>query len=292
MELRYLRTLVAIADHGGFAAAGAAIGLTQSAVSLQVKAMEAELGEILFDRTKRPPLLNTKGAALVERAREIVRLCSELGQSVGEEPLLGVLELGAIPTVLTGILPAALAAMKRTHPRLMIRLTSGLSGELAPRVYNGELDAAILAEPLKIATGLSWHPYTRESLVVIAPVDAKGESDRELLESRPFIRFQRFAWAGQLIEAKLRERGIRVHQSMEMDTLEGISLMVVHGLGVSVVPKRAIDQPFAGDLKVVPFGNPPVERVLGIIERTSNQKARLVRALYEILTRLSNPQGN
>lgn len=291
MELRNLRTLVAIADHGGFAAAGAAIGLTQSAVSLHVKAVEDELGEILFDRTRRPPLLNAKGVTLVERAREIVRLSAELKQSLGDESLLGALELGAIPTVLTGILPKALAAMKSAHPRLMIRLTSGLSGELAPRVYKGELDVAIVSEPLEVATGLSWHPYTREPLVVIAPADAEGETDRELLEALPFIRFQRFAWAGRLIDARLRDRGIKVRQSMEMNTLEGIALMVAHGLGVSVIPKRDVDEPFPPDLKVVPFGNPPVERILGLIERTTNPKAHLVKALYEILMRSSHPGG-
>ena len=154
MELRYLKTLVAIADHGGFAAAGDAIGLTQSAISLHVKAMEDELGIKLFDRSRRPPILNAQGSALVSRAREITALCSQLKDAVSA-------------------------------------LTSGLSGELAGQIYKGQLDVAIVAEPIQLATGLSWHPFVRESLVVIAPIGAEGETDRELLESWPFIRFKR-----------------------------------------------------------------------------------------------------
>ncbi len=209
MELRHLRTLVAIADYGGFAVAGAAIGLTQSAVSLHVKALEEGLGALLFDRSKRPPLLNPHGADLVERAREIVRLCADLEDSLTGADIAGVLELGAIPTVLTGTLPAALASLAAAHPGLLVRLTSGLSAELARRVYKGELDAGIVTEPVELAAGLSWHPIAAEPLVVIAPEDASEDSDHQLLESRPFIRFKRFAWAGQLIDARLRDRGIK-----------------------------------------------------------------------------------
>ncbi len=283
MELRHLRTLVAIADYGGFAVAGEAIGLTQSAVSLHVKALEEGLGTLLFDRSKRPPLLNPRGTDLVERAREIVRLCADLEDSLAGADIAGVLELGAIPTVLTGTLPGALASMRAAQPRLLVRLTSGLSGELARRVFKGELDAGIVTEPVELATGLSWHPIAAEPLVVIAPEDAREENDHDLLESRPFIRFKRFAWAGQLIDARLRDRGIKVRTNMEMDSLEAISLMVAHGLGVSVLPLRNIPQPFPPHVKVVDFGRPPVQRVVGLIERTTNPKAHFVRALHGML---------
>ena len=283
VELRHLRTLVAIADYGGFAVAGEAIGLTQSAVSLHVKALEEGLGTLLFDRSKRPPLLNPRGADLVERAREIVRLCADLEDSLAGADIAGVLELGAIPTVLTGTLPGALASMRAAQPRLLVRLTSGLSGELARRVFKGELDAGIVTEPVELATGLSWHPIAAEPLVVIAPEDAREENDHDLLESRPFIRFKRFAWAGQLIDARLRDRGIKVRTNMEMDSLEAISLMVAHGLGVSVVPLRNIPQPFPPHVKVVDFGRPTVQRVVGLIERTTNPKAHFVRALHGML---------
>jgi DNA-binding transcriptional LysR family regulator len=283
VELRHLRTLVAIADYGGFAAAGEAIGLTQSAVSLHVKALEGGLGATLFDRSKRPPLLNARGTDLVERARDIVRLCGELEDAFEGTGIAGVLELGAIPTVLTGTLPAALASMRDVHPGLLVRLTSGLSGELARRVYKGELDAGIVTEPVELAAGLSWHPFAAEPLVVIAPRDAHEDNDRALLESRPFIRFKRFAWAGQLIDARLRDRGIKVRTSMEVDSLEAISLMVSHGLGVSVVPLRNVAEPFPPGVKSVDFGRPAVQRVVGLIERTANPKAQFVRALHRIM---------
>ena len=97
-----------------------------------------------------------------------MRLCADLEDSLAGADIAGVLEFGAIPTVLTGTLPGALASMRAAQPRLLVRLTSGLSGELARRVYKGELDAGIVTEPVELATGLSWHPIAAEPLVVIA----------------------------------------------------------------------------------------------------------------------------
>ena len=77
MQLRQLRTLVAIADTGSFHAAAAKLGLTQAAVSMQVKSLEASLRLDLFERSVRPPRLNNTGLLLLEQAREITSLCDK-----------------------------------------------------------------------------------------------------------------------------------------------------------------------------------------------------------------------
>lgn len=288
MDLRHLKTLIAIAENGSFAAAGDAIGLTQSAVSLHVKALEEVLDTKLFDRTTRPPRLNTRGRNLVDRARDIVEQCEGLSDLVSGESLAGSLDVGAVPTLLSGILPPALGAIREQHPDLRIRVSSGLSADLVGRVHKGELDAAVVTEPSQVQTGLSWHMYAEEPLLVIAPKGTKGSTDRELLAAGPFIRFQRFAWAGRLIDTHLKDRGIKVHTGMEIDSLEAIALMVAHGLGVSVVPDRA-GASLPENIERIPFGDPPLGRVVGVVERRDNPKAHLIRALVEILARLANP---
>jgi len=286
MDLRHLKTLIAIAEHRTFAAAGDGVGLTQSAVSLHVKALEDQLGTRLFDRSTRPPLLNARGKALVERAREIIRLCDDLTDSVGAETVGGRLDLGAVPTVLTGVLPQALLSLRKSHPELRIGVSSGLSAELADGVRRGNLDVAVVSEPAELAAGISWHACGREPLMVIAPKGTRGKTDKALLEALPFIRFTRLAWAGGIIDAHLRDRGIRVRPDMEIDTLEGVATMVSSGLGVSVVPKRPIDKVFPGKVRAVPFGEPPLHRSVGLIERTANPKALLVKALNVELLKL------
>jgi len=285
MELRQLKTLVAVLNHGGFAAAGEAIGLTQSAVSLQIKALEEELGVELFDRFTRPPTPNIKALELARRARQILKLCSDLNKNISEQ-LTGALDLGAVPTIQSGLLPEALVIMRETHPELHVNVTSGFSKDLSQKVDRGFISSAIVNEPRQLAAGLSWHPFVHEKMVVIAPEKAKGDTDRELLESLPFIRFQRLAWEGRLIEEHLRERGIKVNTNMEMDSLEAVSQMVAHGLGVSVVPHRDMADPFPNHVRFVTFGKKPVFRTMGLIEKIENPKSHLVRTMHQVLLSL------
>ena len=284
MDIRSLRTLVAIADHRTFAAAAQVVGLTQSAVSLQVKSLETELGLSLFDRTRRPPVLNADGRALVDRAREIVDLADQLTLSFRPDSLGGMLALGAIPTILTGVLPATLGQLRRTMPGLRIRLSGGLSHELERRVQMGDLDVAVVTEPEHLQSTLTWQPFAHEPLMVIAPASTPGDTDKDLLTALPFIRFKRFAWASRIIDGHLRERGITVDPMIEIDSLDGINMLVSNGLGVSIVPRRHIAQPFPEGVRIVPFGDPPIARAIGLIERSDNARSALTIALFHELT--------
>ena len=129
--------------------------------------------------------------------------------------------------------------------------------------------------------------FAEEPLMVIAPKGTAGKTDRELLAAGPFIRFQRFAWAGRLIDTHLKDRGIKVHTGMEIDSLEAIASMVEHGLGVSVVPDR-VGANLPDNIEKIPFGEPPLGRVIGVVERRDNPKMHLIRALVEILADLTS----
>lgn len=287
MSIRALRTLLAIERHGSFAAAGKAVGLSTSAVSLQVRDLEQRMSTRLFDRIGRAPRLTAAGHAAVVRAREIVRLYDELpGALAAGGAIAGTLMLGAIPTTLTGFLPEALARLSKRHPRLRVRIVAGLSAELAAGVERGELDAALTTEPMeRLPPDMSWTEVAREKLAVIAPPGARGRDDKALLESHPLIRFNRRAWAGRLIDAELRRRGIAVVEGMELDSLEAIARMVKRGLGASVVPARLAALPEAKGLRVVPFGKPPLTRTVGLVARPGSPRAPLIEALLATLAR-------
>jgi len=291
MEFRQLKTLVAISDFGTFAAAADAIGLTQSAVSLQIKGLEQKIGTEIFDRRHRPPLLNDKGRSLVEQARKVLELCDDIVRQGDDAPLEGVLAFGAVPTCVASILPPALAMMRVRHPKLHIRVSSGLSAELAAATRSGELDAAIVSEPAHLSDGLISNRITREPLLVIAPPDVPGETDKELLEAASFIQFSRRAWAGQLIDRSLTDRGIEVNRGMEIDSLDAIARMVSFGLGVSVVPLPRTATGMLDGLKWLPFGDPPLHRSLVMIERQASPQSQLVEALTDVLRQVSSSQG-
>lgn len=287
MKLEHLRTLVALAEHRTFADAGAAVGLSQSAVSLHVKALEESLGTPLLDRSHRPPVLNERGQALVEQARRMLQLCDEIAGIASADSLVGSLSIGAVPTALGSILPPALKALRTAHPHLKIQVQSGLSGELATRLRAGMIDAALTTGPGRPVAGLKLREIGREPLVVIAPAEAPQTRDAELLAAYPFIWFNRQTWAGSEIERLLAARAIEVAEEMEVDSLEAIVAMVGQGLGVAIVPQRLAAPPFPPDLKAVPFGDPPATRTLAFLERRANPKRRLTDAFYGELRQLA-----
>ena len=229
--------------------------------------------------------MNARGLKLVKPAREILNQCQGLKDSVHDSRIGGALRIGVIPTVMSGILPTTLASLRQSHPQLRIELISGLSSKLVSEVNKGKLDAAIISEPTQLGRGMSWHAFVEEPLVVIAPHDAVGENDRDVLTRYPFIQFLPESYAGQQIATLLQDRNIRVNPQMNLDSLESIARMVETGLGVSIVPQRSISKPFPPDIRVLPFGVNPVKRVVGVIERVENPKHELIQLLTAELSR-------
>jgi len=288
MNLRQLRTFIAIAERGSFTAAGGAVGLSHSAVSLQVKALEEELGVPLVDRASRPPRLTQHGEALVGQARRMAGILEEIRALGADAALAGRLAVGVVPTEMVHLLPPALARLRARHPELAIRVVSGLSSELAQAVRSGELDVAVVTAPDLPPEGLVLREVAREPLVVIAPADAPGGSDGELIAQHSFIWFSRKTWAGQQIERLMAARGLAPREAMEADSLEAIEALVAHGLGVAVVPERA-RAPISPGIRRLPFGDPQAARHLALVERTGNSKARLAAALHEELVAAARP---
>ena len=122
MDVKSLYTLIAIADHGSFGDAGRAVGLSTSGVSLQVRALEDELGVTLFDRSTRPPRLTDQGRDFVRRARDVIAAWENLSDSLKRDAARGVLRVGAVHTTVSSMVPPALARLQTRCPDLHIHL--------------------------------------------------------------------------------------------------------------------------------------------------------------------------
>jgi DNA-binding transcriptional LysR family regulator len=253
-----------------------------------MKALEEELGLALFDRSKRPPVLTEAGRALLPEAKELVGGYERLARRKDEmQPVEGHLRLGAVPSVITGILPGAIAAMRRKHPGVHVEIAMALSAELVERVGRRRLDAAVVSELSKVPSGLIWSPFVREPLVLIAPPDAPDRPAGELLASYPFIRYTRQAWVGRLIHATMKRRRIKVAEAMTLDTLEAVTAMVSRGLGVSIVPDRGHGVAFAFPVRTVTLPGPTVHRVVGLLRPDRHGKASLAEALLAELATIT-----
>ena len=291
MSIRRLRTLIAVAERGTFAAAATATFVSHAAVSQQMKALEEELGVSIFDRSRRLPVLTQQGRNLVAKARDVVRAYDTMIGSVDDEGgVMGDLTLGAVSTCLTSLVPRAVGLLKGRYPRLHVRVVPGLSAELQVQVERGYLDAAVQSEPPFLPNGLSWRALAEEPLILLASPDEESDDPEWLLESRPFIRFNRRAWLGRQIDQWLQASKLNVRESMELDTLESIASMVFYGLGVSIVPRRCI--PNARPLPVRTLPLPRARpRILGFMSRKDGSKLQLLEVLRTELIELVESAG-
>ncbi|MFZ9135701.1 MAG: LysR family transcriptional regulator, partial [Candidatus Puniceispirillaceae bacterium] len=268
MSIRQLRTLLAIQDHGSFSAAAAACHVTHAAVSQQMKALETLWGVALFDRKGRRPELTPTGRALAAKADEIIRAYDGILASViGDQGFQGEFVLGAVPTTLTGLVPLALSLLRQRHADLRVTIYPGLSRQLMQQLDRGAIDAAIITRPDLLPQGLACLDIAAEPMQLLAPPQTDSDDPIELLRTRPFIRFDRNAIFGQMVEGWLQKHKITVRDSMELEGLEAISSMVMANLGVSIVPKRCVRNMNPLPVKRLALsGNPPA-RQLGLAYR-------------------------
>lgn len=279
MNLTFLRTLVAIAEHGSFAAAARILDLSQSAISLHVQTIEAELGRPLFDRSARPPILTDAGTTAVGRAKDILALTDELRASLSEAAVVqGRLQLGAVGSTLTGLLPLALSELRTHHPGLHVEIVSGVSSQLLAMVQRRRLDAAVVSDYEEAERTIDWRPFLRERLVLIAPPDTSGTDVQRLVRTHPFIRYNPSAAVGRVIDRAIRRLKLEPRESMRLDWLEAIEAMVARGHGVAIVPDRHI-RPLER-VRTVALPGPGHYRTLGMIETVGNPKRRLTDLVF------------
>ncbi|NOD77567.1 LysR family transcriptional regulator [Ruegeria sp. HKCCD4332] len=283
MNINQLRTLVVVIDQKSFAAAGEVIGLSPSAVSLQIKAMEDELGVLLFDRIKRPPVPTARGRALAEHAKKTLELFDTSASIARGELVRSKLAIGAVPTALASFLPAGLKLLQSTYPRLKIEVKNGSSSALADSLADGKVDVVICTKPVNPIPSLDWHSIASEPFVVVAPAHAKGETWQDLLQDHPFIWFNRKTWAGHSIEEELRAQGVEVKRAMEVDSLDAISNLVGEGLGVSIVPVCKGRRPFSNRLRTLPFGDPVFHREIGALTNSDGRSDFVIDTFIEAL---------
>ena len=292
MTIRQLRTLVAVADAKTFSAAAEVVHVTHAAVSQQMQSLEADLGVVLFDRAPRTPELTPAAREIVAKARKLIADYDGLADSVrGDGGLEGVLDLGVMRTTLTGLTPRAVAILKAKFPKLGLHLRTGLTTAHLTDIERGHLDAAVVSKPHQMPLGLVFRTIAQEQMHLIAGPEETSEDPEELLRKRPFIRFDRDAVVGALIDNWIVSKGIKVTEAMELDSPEAIASMVHAGLGVSIVPDLSVKGAYQPGVTSVDLGADAPVRTLGLVHREGHSKTRALDELYAALLAALDPVG-
>ncbi|VVN40395.1 HTH-type transcriptional regulator YofA [Pseudomonas fluorescens] len=283
--IKELKTLVAVAREGTFAAAGNKIGLTQAAVSAQMQRLEAELGFEIFDRKGRSAHLNRMGHQILLQAQELLRLYDNLGSTSVGLPASVLVNIGAIASVQRSYLPDALARFHQQCSHCRTRVIPGLSMELVNLVDAGEIDmAAIIRPPFSLQSDLRWTTLALEPYRLIVPRDVPGEDWAELLSSQPFIRYDRSSFGGRQVDRFLRQMHFTLREVCELDELEAIIKLVENGVGVALVPQTATHQAWPAAVRVLDLGAHTFHRDIGLVHRSRQSFTEPVRILAQLIS--------
>lgn len=288
-SLGNLRSFVAVAQEGTLAAAAHRLALTQAAVSLHLRALEAELKRELFDRGGRRLVLNAAGSELMPRARHMLSLYDELRGVGGAAPGRAVAVVGQyrVGTIVSAVAPLshAVVALKRRHPQLEIKLTVAKSLELTALCAAGGLDAAItIRGEDRTSRELKWMPLYDEPLIVLAHPGVRGRDAARVLREEPFLRFDRQQSTGALIQRTLRRQGVRPTEFLELNSIEALAELVRQRVGVALLP-RLRGASWDGDptLRVLSLPQPRLAREVGLMQRRDGNEM-LGRAIIEAIS--------
>ncbi len=164
LELDLLKTLVAIAETGNFSSAAAAVLRTPSAISMQVKKIEEIVGRPVFIRDSRSVSLTAEGYLLLEHARRVLALNSEMISRFVQPDIEGVVRLGAVDHVAEQFLTTVLRRFGETHPGVLVDVTVENSAELAEKLRSNQLDLVLVTCDSGNYQGLSVEVLFRECL--------------------------------------------------------------------------------------------------------------------------------
>jgi DNA-binding transcriptional LysR family regulator len=287
-SIRLLRTFVAVAGEGSFAAAASRVALTQAAVGQQMRGLEAELRRPLFERRGKSVVLNDAGRELVPQVRRLLALYEQmLAPAPAAGGMAGTVHLGAVVSAVRPLIQATLA-LKERHAGLDLHVSAAKSIELVERVQSGELDAAVVVREPGARPELAWTPLYTEPMVLLVPRRLEEASPRAILQQQPFIRFDATQHTGRLIERTLRRLRAKPQAFLELNALESMLDLVRSGLGVTVVPLLR-DARWHTDARLRVIELPRAEeRRMALVQRRDSTKGTVVAAVVrEFRSRVS-----
>lgn len=237
MNTDFLRTLIAVAEHGSMAEAARRLGLTHGAVAQQIRVLEADWGVPLVARAGRTVHLTDRAEQLLIPVREALERVDRIRQLARTDDITGELRLGAGQTALNSVVPVILKMLLARYPRVRVDLRPGHSSDFYPAIERGDLDAAIALEaPYTLPKRLGWQLLREEPHVLVAAAHHAGQDPHALLRTLPFIRYDRAHWGGRQIEDYLQRCGIPVQERFELNAIESIAAMASQDLGVAILP--------------------------------------------------------
>ena len=291
MELRQLRTFVAVAELRHFARAASLCNLSQPAVSHQIALLEEEVGAKLLNRAARRVSLTVAGEVFLEEARRILGALDRAHERMQEvaRGAVGRIRLGATPTPGLYLLPPVLAKYRGEHESYDLRFEIAPTHELAERVARNDLDMAIVAGPLKSGE-LQTRTLPQDEMALITMPTSPLLRARALkpaqLDAEPWILREDGSDTRRQVTTWWHRHRLAPSRTMTFDGPDAAKRAVMAGLGITMVSRLTVVEDLAARrLAVVPLTAPlPVREVL-VVDHPQKHHGAACRAMLQLLER-------
>jgi DNA-binding transcriptional LysR family regulator len=248
MDMRQLQTFATVVERGSFSAAAEALGVTQPAVSQQVRNLERSVGRRLLDRSRRGPVLTEQGEIVHRYAQRLLALQDELAhelQRAGTAELAGHLIVGASTGPGEHVLPRLLGEFRAEHPAVTVTLRVEATRTVIDLVAERELELGVVGAR-RAQRNLVFEPFLRDRVILAVP-PAHRFAGRTVtlaeLVDEPLVVMQAGSGIRSVIEEELRAAGVRLrdlHVAMELGLQESAKSAVESGFGVSFLSALAV----------------------------------------------------
>ncbi|MEG3131660.1 LysR family transcriptional regulator [Pantoea cypripedii] len=286
LNLDHLDTFRLVISRGSFSGAADALGLSQPAVSLQIRQLEQSLQTRLIERTGRGVRATAAGQALLEHSEHIASVIATARAAVTQhaDEISGTVIIGTGATACIHLLPPLLQQLRQQHPQLKVDVRTGNTAAIIRAVEENQVDIGLVTLPVS-SQSVHVSPLYEEDFRLIVSCDSREAGEPPVtpaaLASLPLIVFEPGSGTRAVIDAWFREAGLRPTPVMELGSIEAIKRMVRAGLGYSLVPAMALAQQEDRAGLSVAAPQPELQRSLGIVMRHDRVISRGMTAVLD-----------
>lgn len=274
VTIKQLRYFEALAQQRHFGRAAAVCAISQPALSVQIKELEQDMGQALFERSARQVTLTPFGEAFATRARAIVQAVDELGEfsRAARDPLVGKFRMGIIPTIAPYLLPQLIQRLSHKHQGLDLHVRETTTPRLVEELMCGQIDVAVVALPIA-EPALTEMALFSENFVLVRPItesEMPVPKAKELSDMRLLLLEEGHCFRDQALSFCQGQSG-PPRDGLDGSSLSTLVQMVGAGIGVTIIPDmaRAVETRSAA-VVCDAFPAPQPGRTIGMIWRKSN----------------------
>jgi len=291
VELNQLECFIAVLEEGGFKRASARLGITQPALSYQIKRLEEELGVQVFHRGPGGITPTEAGRVLLDHAHQVISAVRDAHQAVRElyDGVTGEIRIGTMKCAGTYFLPQVLWDIRAKHPSVRPEIVYRTADELLDSLLSDKLDVVVVADPPP-DDRLDYQVLFREGISLVSPPGhpfyGRPRIDLVDLKDAAFVSLSPQTTTGGLIRDYLVELGVSVTSAISTDNVETVKRMVEAGMGVAFLPDMVTGAEVADRRLGRSVVVPPLVMEVSIVTWRDSRRTRAVEAFIDELRRM------